>query len=310
MTAQTEITLVCAFLAGLVLAESGIARAEGGIQFKQYYAGVPNYAELRLFESRSIKLNSELRRLVSEAAVADSPCRRGVLTPTAGSERILESNLCDGVSFDPIKALLRTLAPGLNANQMTFWKTDLDSDGRAELLVEYVDLAGQDVTDAYLSLWLLRIVNDRLLVSYAGPYLSGRIHTYQPFGDASSRRKVFVRYQSCTECHPWIFLSAIDFFATPQAEVFLFNYSKRQKEFVKSLEYRLPGHGHSIDAEVETRAVEPTLLGPHLIQQFRLAKGGSEWWVFSCLRLRCDHQMFLNELPSEYAHLWARGSGL
>jgi hypothetical protein len=120
----------------------------------------------------------------------------------------------------------------------------------------------------------------------------------------------FVRHQSCTECHPWVYVTIVDFFRHPNGAAFEFTYAEDHKSFKYEIEYVLPGSGHSVDAKVETRVLATTKEGPHLMQQFRLDEGKTEWWVFRCEDLKCDYEMYADKLPSKYRPLWQRGMKL
>jgi hypothetical protein len=128
------------------------------------------------------------------------------------------------------------------------------------------------------------------------------------FGQVDKRQIVFVRHSSCTECHPWVYLTAVDFFR-PNGAAFEFTYDEDHKSFKYDIEYVLPGMGHSVDAKVETRALPATPGGPHLMQEFRLDNGKTEWWVFRCANLKCDYEMH-DELPSKYRASWRSGRKL
>ena len=146
---------------------------------------------------------------------------------------------------------------------------------------------------------------------YAGPFLAGTLHAIKPFGPSVTNRMVFVRHQSCIECEPWIYVTVIDFSKVPNGAAFEFTYSRDHTAFVQTIEYELPGMGHSIDAEVETR-IPPVfdVKGPHLIQHFKLEEGGHEWWVFTCKGLQCDYEMYLDQLPKQYEALWNKAERL
>jgi len=174
-------------------------------------------------------------------------------------------------------------------------------------MVEYVDLVGDaNVKDPYLSLWHLRHDGSVYRPTYAGPFLAGSIHAQMAFGQSGGRDVVFIRHSSCTGCHPWVYLTVVDFLPRPSGAAFEFTYDEDHKIFKYEIEYVLPGMGHSLDAKVETRALAATPAGPNLMQQFRLDDGKTEWWVFHCEKFKCDYEKY-DELPRKYRQAWERG---
>jgi hypothetical protein len=280
------------------------------IRFKPYYRGVPDYQNTKIFQTEPATLHAEIRALVRKVKATGS-CVRGQVKATVVRPHKLRTNICDTSAYAGIKALIGKLAPSLDPRRLAFSKVDLDADGEPELLVEYVDLIGdEDVKDPYLSLWLLRYDGANYRATYAGPFLVGQIWARMPFGQTKNRNMVFVRHQSCTECHPWIYVSVVDFFREPNGAAFQFRYSDDPKDFGHTIEYVLPGMGHSVDAKVETRVLPTSTEGPHLLQQFRLNEGKTEWWIFRCEDLKCDYELFIDNLPSKYRSPWRNGKKL
>jgi hypothetical protein len=221
------------------------------------------------------------------------------------------------------------MAPSLDASRLTFRKVDLDGDGEPELLVEYIDLVQsryrkqeqgrlsdesfmgpEGVTIPYLSMWLLRFDGTVYRPTHVGPFLVGQVWAQAPFGQRKDRAMLFVRHESCTECHPSVYLSVVDFLREPNGALFEFTYATDHKDFDNTIEYVLPGMGHSVDAKVETRVLPASSEGPHLLQQFLMDDGKVEWWIFRCDDLKCDYEMFLGALPSRYRPSWQAGRKL
>jgi len=280
------------------------------VRHKPYYQGIPDYEHMTVFGAEPSSAHTELRARLRQASVSGNLCGRGAVKATVVPARQLRTNICDPAAYSAIKTLIAKLAPSLDGRRWTFRKVDLDRDGEPELLVEHVDLIGDaDVKDPYLSLWHLRYNGAIYVPTYAGPFLVGSIHAHLPFGQSGDRDVVFVRHSSCTECHPWIYLTVVDFLPRPSGAAFEFSYDHDHKVFQDTIEYVLPGMGHSVDAKVETRALPATSAGPHLMQQFRLDDGKTEWWIFRCEQLKCDHEQF-DKLPGKYWPAWQAGKKL
>jgi hypothetical protein len=48
-----------------------------------------------------------------------------------------------------------------------------------------------------------------------------------------------------------------------------------------------------------------------LLQNFRYKdEPKQEWWVFTCKGLRCDYEMYDNELPARHRPMWDAGERL
>lgn len=223
----------------------------------------------------------------------------------------LRSNVCEKDEHAEIRTLLLRLAPSLEEGHLTFWVDDMNQDGEAEIVAEHLDFSeSYDPKhpalggDGYRSYWLLRWTGSKYEEIHVGPFLVGELHSIRPFGRATGEKVMFVKHQSCTACDPWIYQTVVDFYAGENGDVFRFTYSKDHQSFGPTLEYRLPGRGHSVDAEIETRTNLPSENGPHLIQFFDLEEGEDEWWVFTCKEMKCDFEMFLNELPSKFRKVW------
>ena len=147
---------------------------------------------------------------------------------------------------------------------------------------------------------------------HVGPFLEGRLHVIKSFGPFRKDKTVFVKFSSCTECEPIVYLLAVNFGASKDGSPFEFTYSEDHKSWSPTIEYELPGMGHTVDADVETR-IPPSdgSLGPHLIQKFTMKKDGTtEWWFFTCRGLKCDYKMTTGKLPELYKSHWDKGEKL
>ena len=298
----------------------------GGIRVKAYYKGLPDYEKGPLFKTDPAAPHLKLRAALPKAAAPLCVRARveGKLNVDAPE---LKTNLCAPRAYQAVRDLVLELAPSLDPARMTFRTIDLDRDGEPELLVEYLDLVpglyhlqeggrlseevfpipGADASDPYLSLWLLKFDGAVYRATYAGHFLAGAVHALAPFGQAGKHAMVFVRHQSCTECHASTYLTVVDFFRDAG---FVFSYDEAHSDFTHRIEYTLAGKGHTVDAEIETRVLPASPKGPHLMQQFRLDDGTVEWWVFRCVDLKCDYEMHPGELPTRYRKAWQAGRKL
>ena len=203
------------------------------------------------------------------------------------------------------------IAPTLDQKTTTLWKSDLDGDGDPDILVGHVDIsADEHFRYPYLSVWRLAFQQGRYEAQFGGSFLAGEIHSIRSFGHDTKSNMVFVKHYSCLECEPWTYLTILDFSHTSKA--FQFTYATDHKEYGDTLEYKLPGMGHSVDADVETRIPKAhNLNSPDLIQTFRFVDEKKvEWWVFSCTEGRCDYELYEGELPRKYRLFWASADKL
>jgi hypothetical protein len=174
--------------------------------------------------------------------------------------------------------------------------------------VGHLDLSSElTVPYPFLNLWRLKIEADTYSVRHAGPFLSGRIRAVRDFGESVSRKVVFVQHVSCIECESTVYLTPIDFEAAKDARPYEFTYSEKHDSFDATLEYSLPGMGHTVDATVETRLIPPSAGGPHLLQHFHMLEKGTpdEWWTFTCKQYRCDYTLDKKSASPGFLLLWA-----
>lgn len=279
--------------------------------YKEYFKGLPDYETDSPFVVATPAIHKALKEKITGLKISPEDCTISSIKGPYGATYAFRSNVCGEAENESIKTLLSKLAPSLEEEHTTFWIDDLNQDGEAEVVVEHLDFNKFDEPkdagmggDGYRSYWRLQWTGSSFEEIHVGPFLRGALHDIRPFGTETGRKTMFVRHQSCTECCPWIYLTAVDFYAGDSGDVFKFAYSTDRQSFGPTLEYRLPGRGHSIDAEVETRTLTPGSDGPHLIQYFDLEEGQDEWWIFTCKGMKCDYEMFLNELPSKFKKTW------
>jgi hypothetical protein len=272
--------------------------------------GLPDYAHKSPFTANP-SISETLRRQLAEATASPAQCKvEDIAVPVLGKTPLF-SNLCDKAQSDGLRKLVATLAPGLTFATTAVWKASLTPSGEAEPVITHIDISTDEHFHyPYLSIWRLELKNGQLNAQFGGSFLAGQIHAIRPFGHENNANKVFIKYLSCIECEPWVYLTVLDF-SQPSARSFEFTYDLNHKDYQDSIEYELPGEGHSVDAKVETRVPKGAASVPDLMQVFRYTEEERvEWWAFTCQRGQCDFQMFLGALPEKYRSSWASADKL
>lgn len=286
---------------------TGITSAEV-IYFKPY-DGVPNYKEFSPFQLEESKIESLIKHTASlsndkECSVAEISAEHAKYT--------LKSNVCKKSDFDKATALIQSVAPKLIKNNITFWLHNIDKDIENELIIGYVDISNSEhFKYPYFSLWSLNKKQGKYETSFLGTYLNGSLLGINNFSQGVTTT-AFVKYVSCIECEPWVYLTLIDLSVTSSAKSegfgktnkYWFTYDSTHDVYSESMEYALPGHGHSTDADVETRLPKKNKHGIDAIQNFKLKDGGNEWWYFSCKKKICDYVLYKGDMPNKYAEIW------
>lgn len=290
----------------------------GAITFVKLYEELPDYQENSPFIVTDSKQHNKLRAALAKTLPEKKQCNIGSVlvwkAPVSTDEpskdwRVdLLTNVCNRAKHENIKNLIRSLAPSLNQSHMTFWISDSNLDKKPDLIVGYIDISKDEVQYPYLSLWRLKYEKGIFKARYAGPFLNGTLHNINSFGTESDRNCFFVKHASCIECEPIIYLTAIDFEASSGAQFYEFSYSEKHDGFNPTIEYELPGMGHTVEATVETRLLPPSENGPHLLQFFDMAEGPDEWWMFTCKDYKCDYKMFKNEPSNDFKDFWKKAS--
>lgn len=267
------------------------------VKFKEYYQGLPNFEKLRPFSETNALLQKELKNALSKILISEQMC------PKESQGHIPSGmvKVCKSADHSLLSSIISKMAPSLKPNYFTFWIAQADKE--RDLIVGYT-VHDPTYNDPYFSIWLLRWMGSRYKIHYAGHFLGGDLHAIRTFGPRGAKT-IFIRFQSCTECHPWIYLIGLDFSIDPDGRAFQFTYSEDRSSWRPEIEYVLPGKGHSIDATVETRI--PKVVSkeiPHLIQNFKIEGGGEEWWIFNCAEYKCDFELYTKGLPPKYQKIW------
>ena len=287
---------------------------------EESYNSLPNRDKNTPFTNSDKSQYTKLKQAISDAKPSNTECKAGsvllkkapkYVEDTSGKDWLFDfsTNICDSNKLLRIKELVRSLAPTLDINNITAWIYDLDNDHINDLVVGYVDVS-PEYRYPYLSLWRLKFEQSTYKAYYAGPFLNGRLHAVVPFGTKSKNKVVFVNHASCIECEPLVYLTPIDFDAGDDARPYEFTYNEKHEGFVPTIEYDLPGMGHTVDAKVETRILPPSAAGPHLLQFFDMEEGPDEWWAFTCKGYKCDFQLYKQTAPDKFKTLWEKAKRL
>jgi len=287
------------------------------------YSGLPPYGQLFSLIQAPRTRQQELTDAIRHASISREGC--ATVAPLKDYEYSdLHGNICNEADRATLTSLLTQATPFLDPTRLAFYKDDLDGDGAPDLLVGYVAIS-RTFPDPFFAFYFISFKHEQLVIRLNGPYLNGRWHAFAPFGPAPKGKTVFVRYQSCTSCHFGLYLETVNFQMSETGAPFLFGAyrSDKQKQkdirsFRSSIEYTLPGRGHSVDAEVETKIINRSHpRNPSIIQKFTILKeeelkptGEVEWWLFSCQELQCPSNPILGKLPVAYAKLWKQGQKL
>ena len=285
------------------------------VRYIELYKGLPDYDKEPVFTVVAPSEHKNLQLGMTGVQPHTGQCKMGDLGIWIGEGLNIDitSNICDNNSFHKIRALVKNLAPRLDLSRITLFATNIDKNNDPDLLVGYFDIANDnDAPYPYLSIWRLKFKNGMYKAIYAGPFLNGKFHAARVFGTIKGRKIVFVQHLSCLECEPIVYLTAIDFDARDDAQAYEFTYADNHMNFTPTIEYELPGMGHTIDAKVETRVLPPSEGGPHLLQLFDVTEGEGvdEWWAFTCKGYRCDYKIYKDKAPPEFIILWEKAKRL
>ena len=121
-----------------------------------------------------------------------------------------------------------------------------------------------------------------------------------------------MQHVSSIECEPTTYITPIDFEAEGDAKPYEFTCADKHDSFDATLEYALPGMGHSVDASVETRLLPPSSDGPHVLQFFHMLEKdqADEWWTFTCKGYPRDYTLEKSAASPAFLHLWGQARKL
>ncbi|MGZ6223993.1 MAG: hypothetical protein ACXWMH_00590 [Syntrophales bacterium] len=285
---------------------------------EEAYKSLPNYDKNTPFTNADKAQHAKLKQALADTKPSNKECKAGSVLvwkspgDTSGKDwRVdLSTNICDSKKLLNLKKLIVGLAPTLSIDDMTAWLYDVDGDHENDLIVGYIDVSKDESNYPYLSLWRLKLEQNLYKAYYAGPFLNGTFHAIRSFGNKSKSKTVFVKHASCIECEPTIYLTVLDFDTGTDVHAYEFTYNEKHEGFNPTIEYELPGMGHTVDAKVETRILPPSDTGPHLLQFFDMEEGPDEWWAFTCKDYRCDYQLYKNKPPDNFKKLWDKARRL
>ncbi|HZL69090.1 MAG TPA: hypothetical protein VFC29_17380 [Candidatus Limnocylindrales bacterium] len=271
-----------------------------GVHFKAYYEGLPDLDKVPPFAAQTTEQANALHLLIEREKGSTASCARQS-SPVPGTLEICGQGLASA------RQMLKAAAHGLPAGRFSrIWLVDLNGDRERELLGQY-DVAAKPQEDRYTAFFAFQWNTGRYRVTAASWFLEGALLAVRSFGSTRAK-KAFLRFESCTECEPWVYLTVVDFTVPPIGAGYEFGYDlQHPQERHPEIEYVLPGMGHSIDAKVETRVpVQPDLAGPHLLQHFAVVDGEDEWWSFTCKGLQCDPEMSKGNAPVRLLEQWKK----
>jgi len=280
------------------------------IHYVDMNKGLPDYDAKSPFTNHDSRVVEALGEVVQTVKAGDRQCGNGSVVALKEIKVKLYSNVCNENAIREMKRLVSRLAPTLRQENLSFWVMKPSATAARDLLVEHFDLS--EVSYPFLSLWRIRFKGDAYSLRYAGPFLDGRILAVRAFGESADRSIVFVQHLSCFECEPTVYVTPMDFEAENDARPYEFTYTEKHDSFDPTIEYELPGMGHTVDAKVETRLLPPSTDGPHLLQHFHMLEPGrpDEWWTFTCKAYRCDYKLHKGSATSEFLRLWEQGKRL
>lgn len=271
--------------------------------YKKYYSGLPDFEKQRPFSEENKLLQKELKIAVDKISISEQKNQK-ISTKEIYTGIVKIHNANDNKI---LLSFMQKMAPSLNPKNLKFWISQTEQN--RELIVGYT-FYDKENNDPYFSIWLFRWMGNRYRIDYAGHFLAGDLHAIKAFGPKGVRT-IFIKFQSCTECCPWVYLVALDFINNSDGKAFEFTYNDDRSSWRPEIEYILPGKGHSIDAKVETKIPKIFSEGsPHLIQHFKIDGDGEEWWVFKCSDYKCDFEFYKKGLPTRYQKFWKNEDNL
>ena len=264
-----------------------------GVLVKNYYHdGLPPYGNfLKSWSSKEIK---KLRVLFNDSKPENDLCvfqgRKRGLQPNG--------NVCDKSLHKKFSNFFVTKIPWFENGQLAYIKKNINT-----IPTLFVMVSTGDEYDNYTVIYQISFLDEDKGAFYMyGPYLEGNISAIKTINDKDA---LFIKYQSCTECHPWVYMAMILFDLAKKNSGIPVHFKYSSYDPAPRLEYALPGLGHSVNGTAETRVSK---VGPFsIIQKFNIYKGDIEWWGFKCSNILCSSKLVKGGMPLEFADGWKTG---
>jgi hypothetical protein len=259
---------------------------------KNYYDdSLPPYGTfLKNWSRKSI---NNLRTLFYNSLAEDNLCK------FYGEKKAfsVSGNICNKSQHKKFNKFFITQIPWLKNAQFAYLKKNIN-----KIPTLFIIVSTGNEYDNYVGIYQVSFLNeDREKFYFYGPYLNGSFQAIKKLDDSDA---MFIRYQSCTECHPWIYMGIIRFDQANQNSGTPIHF-KYTNSPVSRLEHKLPGYGHSMEGTVETRIPK---VGPFsIIQNFILENNQVEWWGFNCSQILCSSKLVKGDLPLEFTDGWETG---
>ena len=268
-------------------------KIDKGVSVKNYYHdGLPPYGNfLKSWSSKEIK---KLRVLFNDSKPENDLCvfqgRKRGLQPNG--------NVCDKSLHKKFSNFFVTKIPWFENGQLAYIKKNINT-----IPTLFVMVSTGDEYDNYTVIYQISFLDEDKGAFYMyGPYLEGNISAIKTINDKDA---LFIKYQSCTECHPWVYMAMILFDLAKKNSGIPVHFKYSSYDPAPRLEYALPGLGHSVNGTAETRVSK---VGPFsIIQKFNIYKGDIEWWGFKCSNILCSSKLVKGDIPLEFVDGWKTG---
>ena len=269
---------------------------EGAFESNYYHNDLPDYGKLANKKWSNSEEQEFLNIFKNLKFTESNPCDISL----KGIHVSRKDNKCNQSESDSLGLFIKTKAPWIDISHLAYLKKIINEIPTLFIFISSIDKEQHE----YMALYQFTFLPNEISTQFYGPFLNGN---YQAVSKINGKDTLFIRHVSCAECHPWVYLEAIQFLSDKNTGVPLhFNYSFGEPSWSPYLEYELPGHGHSVEALVETRI---TSTGPYsIIQKFSLNKGTkTEWWGFNCDNFRCKTDLRKGDLPKDWVKEWKTG---
>tara|TARA_B100001245_G_scaffold222153_1_gene194052 strand:+ start:488 stop:1648 length:1161 start_codon:yes stop_codon:yes gene_type:complete len=279
---------------------------KGVSQSNYYHNELPDYGKLMNKKWTTSEKKEFLNIFKNLKFTESNPCDISL----KGTHVSLKDNQCNQSESDSLGSFIKAKAPWIDISHLAYSKKRIN--GRPTLFVFMSSIDKED--HPYMVIYQFTFPLDDIFIQFYGPFLNG---DYHGINKVNGNDTLFIKYESCMECHPWVYLQAIQFFSELPASISLknigvplhFNYSFGEPSWSPRMEYELPGMGHSVEGSVETRIART---GPFsIIQKFTLSDGPkTEWWGFNCASFRCKTNLRKGDLPKDWIKGWRTGESM